>query len=63
MKGEANDRHMMWEETQFTEPDAKSEKDVEFYPWQCVSFVRWNGTSLDLIVRNNVDMMTLINIV
>ena len=35
----------------------------EFFDWQCISLMRWNGTSLDLIVRDNDEMLALINIV
>lgn len=65
MTGKTKDEHIMFEETLYTEPNKKAgtRRHIEFFDWQCVSFVRWNGTSFDLIVRDNSDLMALINIV
>ena len=66
MEGDGNDRLPFYQETFFTEPDEKVKlemKDFEYYSWQCVSFVRFGGTTLDLIVKDEDDMMALINVV
>ena len=66
MEGEGNDRLPLYQETFFSEPDEKVKqemKDFEYYSWQCVSFVRFGGTTLDLIVKDEDDMMALINVV
>ena len=39
-----------------------SEKQ-RFFNWQCVSLVRANGTTLDLLVYDASDLMVLINVV
>ena len=33
------------------------------YNWQFVSFMRSNGTTLDLIIRKECDLLSLINVV
>ena len=56
----------MCQDTNFTEPSDDVTKLSEaslVYNWQYVSFVRRNNTTLDLIVRSETDMMTLINVV
>ena len=64
MTGDNQNEHAMFQETFYTAPNEHIKlPDSEFFDWQCISFVRWNGTSLDLIVRNNDEMMALINIV
>ena len=52
-------------ETEFTEPDEKEKvaSKHHFFNWQCVSLVRANGTTFDLIVRDSSELMTLINVV
>jgi len=54
----------MFQDTLFTEPKMSAQKQEEyrFYNWQCVSLVRRNMTTLDLIVRDNTDLMTLLNV-
>ena len=46
---------------EITEDDL-DEADV-FYPWECVSFVRKNGFTLDLKISSASDMLALIHIV
>lgn len=56
----------LWQDTNFTEPREEVKKLSEpslVYNWQYVSFVRRDRTTLDLIVRNEKDMMSLINVV
>ena len=47
-----NDGNMfqMMQETRFTEPGEDQAKDLKFYNWQAVSFIRYNGTSFDLVI-------------
>ena len=66
MHGQNNSQLPFWQETFFTEPEeaVKEElKDLEFYNWQCVSLVRWGGTTLDLIIRDEEELMALINVI
>ena len=37
-------------------------KDI-FYSWECVSFQRRNGTTLDLVIPNMSNLMALIHVV
>ena len=55
----------MMQETVFTEQNEKELNKEEFsvFNWQCVSFIRKNGTSLDLILKDKSDIMVLINVV
>ena len=34
-----------------------------FYSWECVSFIKNNGSTLDLVIPSASDLMTLIHIV
>lgn len=40
-----------------------SEHMMGVFPWQCISFTRNNGTTLDFIVRDPTLMMVLINVI
>ena len=55
----------MMQETIFSEPDEEEKFDtmLNVFPWQCVSFMRTNGTSLDLIIKDQTDIMVLLNVV
>ena len=64
----------MLQETLFTEerndasrgdglPGVGDDDDSQCFNWQCVSFIRRNGTSLDFRVSNENDIMVLINVV
>ena len=56
----------MWLDTKYTDPDVDAMRLSDFarvYTWQYVSFMRRNGTTLDFIVRNQNDLMSLINVV
>ena len=55
----------MLQETVFTEPkeDDLEQKEKDVFNWQCISFIRKTGTSLDLTVKDQSDMMVLINVV
>lgn len=47
----------------FTEPKNKNEEDLYLYNWQCVSLMRRDTTTLDLIIKDNADMMVFLNVV
>ena len=34
-----------------------------FYSWECVSLLRENGTTLDLVIQNSQNLMALIHVV
>ena len=61
---EGNKLQMM-QETLFTEPEQgfKLSEKQRFFNWQCVSLVRENGTTLDLLIYDSSDLMVLINVV
>lgn len=39
-----------------------NEEDNMFYAWQCLSIVRKNGTTLDLTIKDQVDLMCLLHV-
>lgn len=55
----------MLQDTEFSDLDPEDliSQRSAFYNWQCVSLIRANGTSLDLIIRNDSELMCLINAV
>ena len=64
----ANENHeiKLLRHTLVTEPDPGAKglsAEAKVFNWQFVSFVRSNGTTLDLIVRKECDLMALINVV
>ena len=34
-----------------------------FYSWECISFVKKNGTTLDLVIPSAPDLLSLIHVV
>ena len=55
----------MMQETKYTEQkeEDKNKEEFSIFNWQCVSFIRYNGTSLDFVVKDQSDIMVLINVV
>ena len=52
--------------TIITQPDEHARNlsgESMVYNWQFVSFMRSNGTTLDLIIRKECDLLSLINVV
>ena len=50
------------EEENVVDDDAFDETGV-FYSWECVSFVKRNGSTLDLVIPSSPDLLSLIHIV
>ena len=62
---ENNGRELkMMQTTVFTEPKENEQLDEKHIPhkWQCVSLMRVNGTTLDLIIREKLEMLTFLNV-
>ena len=38
---------------------AKLDDDINFMPWECLSFLRSNSTTLDFVIPNRENMMIL----
>ena len=56
----------MMQDTVYTEQnqdECNKEEYDDVFNWQLVSFIRKNGTSLDLLVKDQSDIMVLINVV
>ena len=51
-----------YKDTEFKEEQEVDDSHI-FYSWECVSFLRENGTTLDIVVQNSQHMMALIHIV
>ena len=54
------------EEDEVNEEPVKAHNEDEsgiFYSWECISFVKKNGTTLDLVIPSSPDLLALIHIV
>ena len=38
---------------------AKLDQDLNFMPWECLSFLRGNSTTLDFVILDRENMMIL----
>ena len=45
------------------EEEPSREKEDMFYSWECVSFIRKNGTTLDLRIKDHKHLLALIHVV
>ncbi len=56
--------YKLMQDTVFTEPKQNEQVSDRLIPhkWQCVSLMRSNGTTLDLIIKDKFDMMVFLNV-
>ena len=40
-----------------------TEEEEIFHSWQCISLVRKNGTTFDLVIRNTHNLLALIHVI
>ena len=51
------------DKSQENSEEAPDNVDCMFYPWECLSLVRINFTTLDLVIKDSTDLLSLIHFV